>query len=310
MWKLKAKQIICIVFIILSLSSGYVTNAKESLDIGKKASLEIYHSYMDRPLKNVEFNIYKVASIKSSSEFEITEAFKNYQIDFSSLKDESDWYLLFDTLATYVKVDGIRSDRKLETNTEGKVKFSNLDVGIYLVLGETSSFNNNKYEMKPFLVSVPIIDEITDDYNYDVKVTTKCEEIQNDKTSFIVQKKWSNDKFEERPTSININLYRNNSVYKTVTLSEDNNWKYQWNDLDNNVDWTVKEENVPLDYTVTYEKYNNTVIIVNTYKKDPNIPSEINTSKTGDQRQMIPLINVLLISMAICIIILAKRKKA
>lgn len=273
MWKLKAKQGICIVFIILSLNIGYVANAIELFDLNKKGSLEIYHSYISKPLENVEFSIYKVASLKSTSDFEISNEFKDYSIDFGNLESESDWYLLVDTLASYIEVDNIKPEGKKKTNAYGKVIFDDLEMGLYLVVGQKITIDDKIYEVKPSLVILPTRDDITNGYNYNLSIKSKCGEIPVDKVNYKVEKKWTNDKEEARPSSIKVTLYNEGKIYGTVKLSKENNWKYEWTGLDNKLNWTVVEENIPNNYTVTYEKYDNNTIITNTFDENP---------KTGD----------------------------
>ena len=71
-------------------------------------------------------------------------------------------------------------------------------------------------------------------------------------------------------------------VYDTVTLSESNNWRYTWSDLDDDCHWQVVEYQVPDDYTVSVSREGITFVITNTLDKDtpppnpsePNIPGE------------------------------------
>lgn len=268
MWKLKAKIIFFVAFICVYLVTGCRVNATELKNNNEVGSLEIYHSYNEKPLEGVEFSVYKVANLNKDFQYELTDAFKDYPIDFNNIKDKTDWYLLIDTLSSYVKVDNIKEEAKLKTDSKGIALFNNMDLGLYLVIGETVIKDNMKYVTKPFLVSIPTIDSNSNNYIYNVKVKTKTEKIPINTINIIVQKKWINDNKQIRPTSINVTLYKNNVFYEKVILNEANNWQYKWENLDNEADWTIIED-VPTDYKVTYEKYEGVIIVSNTYSGTP-----------------------------------------
>ncbi|MGL5352769.1 MAG: Cna B-type domain-containing protein, partial [Clostridium sp.] len=226
-----------------------------------KGSLEITHSYKDEPLANIKFSIYKFANFDENGGFVVTDDFKKYPIDFDKLEDKSDWYLLYDTLATYAKVDNIPTLKENKTDYRGKVNFNDLDLGVYLVTLETLTKDGFKYEGKPFLVSIPTKSDGKDIYN--VNVYTKVEKTSIGDPGLFVQKKWVNDIKENRPKWIKVSLYRNDVFYDSAILSDENNWQHKWDGLEDGVDWRIVEE-VPNGYTVSYEKYGGVIIVTNT----------------------------------------------
>ncbi|URZ88041.1 Cna B-type domain-containing protein [Floricoccus penangensis] len=111
-----------------------------------------------------------------------------------------------------------------------------------------------------------------------------------EKTTYKVTKNWNddNDKAGHRSKSIKVQLYANDSeVGKAIELSADNNWTYDWNDLDLKLDgkeikYTVKEVNVPKGYSsrVSQESKVHSVI-TNTYTPNtPNVPGTPNKPNT------------------------------
>ena len=97
--------------------------------------------------------------------------------------------------------------------------------------------------------------------------------------SISVEKKWEdvNNQDGKRPTEIKVQLYRNNEEYgDSIALNSDNNWKYKWDNLLKDYEYTVKElngNNIKVEngskydenYTVTYIVEENNITITNTY---------------------------------------------
>lgn len=118
-------------------------------------------------------------------------------------------------------------------------------------------------------------------------------------TQYTVQKKWiDNGRENERPTSVDVQLYANDTYKETETLTAENDWTYTWNELDkkdsngNDINYTVKEAVIDNEtakvfennetngnYIVTYENAEGKTTITNTYS-EPNIAVE--KSRVGD----------------------------
>ena len=64
-----------------------------------------------------------------------------------------------------------------------------------------------------------------------------------------MKKIWVN---ADKTPEIRVQLYRDGTLYDTQTLNDANNWEYAWSKLDNTSRWTVIEEQVPGDCTVSY----------------------------------------------------------
>ena len=269
--------------------------ATELIDTTKQASITINHSYGDEniPLPKVKCSVYKVASLSNNGYFSITDTFKKYQIDFNKISDETEWYRIADTLDSYVKTEGILPTKEGKTSEDGTVKLSNLDVGLYLVRIDNSIKDNKNLKTKPFLISLPELND-NNQWEYNVDTKSKIEEIEKLK-EIKVEKKWLNDDgLNIRPEYINVTLYKDKEKVETVKLNEENGWKYSWNSLDSKFDWTVVEESIPKEYTVSYEKYDGITTINNTYinnDKTSNL-DKIEASKprkTGDMALLLPI---------------------
>ena len=81
-----------------------------------------------------------------------------------------------------------------------------------------------------------------------------------------VIKKWDGDSsnLKRRPDSIKVTLYNGADAVETVWLSENNNWRHSWYDLDGSGNWSVMEDHIPKGYTPTYSEKNGVVTITNT----------------------------------------------
>ena len=280
--------------LVLILSFSVNVSANEEIDTNKKASININHSYNDVALSNVECNIYKVATLSNNGYFSISDEFKKYPIDFNKVSDTTEWYKIADTLDSYVKVDGISPYKTGKTSQSGIINFSELEVGLYLVNIDNSNFKNETVKTRPFLVSVPSVND-KGDLIYNIDITSKSEGTDSKNNTLKVNKIWLNDdELKVRPDYIKVNLYKNGEKFDSVILNEKNNWTHIWELLDGNFEWTVIEEKVPNDYRVSYENYEGITTITNTYLNGESINTDSiqssNPAKTGDKSLVLPCI--------------------
>lgn len=112
--------------------------------------------------------------------------------------------------------------------------------------------------------------------------TVKTNTVVTKKTeSITVDKEWSdnNDQAGKRPNSVSIQLYKNgNKQGDPVQLTQDNNWKYTWKDIQDNKDdvYTVQEVgDLPAGYTSNASGNNYVKVkdgkatIINNYEQNP-----------------------------------------
>ena len=93
-----------------------------------------------------------------------------------------------------------------------------------------------------------------------------------------VSKVWKDDDSDLRPDSISVQLYRGGKAYgDEVTLSEDNDWRYTWRDLNDGYTWSVEEVDVPDGYVSKTTRMGNRWVITNTLEgteiEDPETPT-------------------------------------
>ena len=275
--KVVLKNIVMIFLIIFMIIPANKAFCDDNQYFNEKMSLTIKHCSDTKPLANVQFSIYKIAHVSNDFNFEVIDRFNGYSINLEGIKDETEWCNIADTLQSYITKDNIEPNSTLCTDEQGSVSFSDLEAGLYLVIGDTTSLDNKTIKTKPFLVSLPSVDRETNKIINNVTVETKTDNIPKDEGGLEVHKVWVNDdKMNVRPKAIEVGLYRNKELYKTITLNKENNWKYVFSDLEPDVSWDIVEMNIPNGYKVSYEKYNEQVTITNTYVHNPNNPPSSN----------------------------------
>ena len=150
--------------------------------------------------------------------------------------------------------------------------------GVYIVIGDPVRNGTATYSTNMFLVSLPGLDPDGDIYIYDVEVSAKLSTTPDEPVSRRVVKVWDGEPTTGqvvRPTSIDVRLMRNGLAYETVTLNADNNWRYQWDELDPAARWTVTEVAVPANYRMTVTAEGVSFQMINTYippEAPPTVP--------------------------------------
>ena len=208
-------------------------------------------------LADVEFGLYKVGMIDKDYNLVLTGDFANYSVN----KDDDN---AAQTLESYVNRDNIEPFMKLKTDENGKLKFDSLEFAAYLVCGERTVIDEMKYIPAPVLVYIPAYaggQRITD---IDISMKYEKEDLRP-KVNLSVLKVWDDAGNENaRPSQITVELLKNGAVYKTVNLNAENNWKYQWNDLDGYATWMITEKSVPAGYQVSISKSGSAFVVTNT----------------------------------------------
>ena len=213
----------------------------------------------------VKFSIFLVANIEENGQYAPTGDFAEYSVEIPG----SSWRDTAATLAAYAVRDDIAPTATGKIIV-GKANFSGLSAGLYLVLGDTCTKNGKIYTPVPVLVIISG-ESIVIDSKYD------CDDVDDEKyISCTVEKIWRQDSRHNRPASVEIELLQNGSVYDSIVLSAENNWKYTWNQLESGYQWQITENNVPDGYTVTVSQSDTTFTVTNTYHDEiiPTNPTE------------------------------------
>ena len=250
--------------------------------------------------EGVTFAIWRVAKVSDNVRFTKIDEFKDARVN---VNDFDNWDDAAETLAGFVASRGIEPLEMDDTNSQGKAFFDTLKTGLYLVVGESYTYNGKTYEQYPFLVALPTRSDNTKPWDYDVIATQKAVERVEppaEKVEVSVTKIWSGDDDSlVRPVSITVYLLCDGAVYDSVTLNRRNNWTYIWQGLPADHLWRVSEAQVPQDYTVLVHRNGNDFVIVNTYDRpeeyeeipDDDVPlDKPKLPETGTLQWIVPLL--------------------
>ena len=229
-----------------------------------------------RPVAEADVTLYRVADaelVDGKLRYSCVGDFAGYAKTLDDIKSLESAQKLFQ-----YALDHRISGQTKYTDGAGRTQFDGLEAGVYLI-SETKG--NGLYErFLPFLAVLPYDNDGKWEYNLIAK--PKFKELGGDNKADITVKKIWNDDGKNRPDSITAELWCDGQVYDTAELSDENGWQNVWKDLDITKEWSVKEQSVPAEYTVTYSKNGNTYTIYNTRALIP----------TGQLRWPVPVLAV------------------
>ncbi|MBR2223631.1 MAG: Cna B-type domain-containing protein [Christensenellaceae bacterium] len=102
-----------------------------------------------------------------------------------------------------------------------------------------------------------------------------------------VHKVWDDNGYPERPESVKVQLLKNGEKAEEIVLSEENQWTYTWDQLDEMAEWSVLEE-VPEGYEASYTEKDGCIFITNYMDYEPPVipePIDLTVKKrwSGDE---------------------------
>lgn len=141
----------------------------------------------------------------------------------------------------------------LSSNNNWKQKVDNLNV---------FDENGNKYYYSVEEKNIPNNYQAFID-NKTYTITNKYIEKESPKTNIIIRKIWDDedDKDNLRPDNIEVDVYRNNIIFKTITLTKDDGWFFELDNLEkedkygNVYNYTIKEKDIPNGYTSSINNF-------------------------------------------------------
>lgn len=147
----------------------------QNYEAGKKGDLTLILRETDEegnhtPVANVGLTLYKVGSIDfdGNVHFVIDGALGEKGIDFNALSTADDWFAAAEKLAGIIEESGVSGVQDF-SNEQGKMTFTGLEEGMYLVV---QSDNSSKVTVSPMLISIPFADS-EQGWLYEVQVYPK-----------------------------------------------------------------------------------------------------------------------------------------
>lgn len=199
---------------------------------------------------------FATATISDSNvSFAYTDAFKNNGMSLDRAADAS----LALHLSVYAENHELPYTEKA-ADDNGVVTFDNLPVGAYLVV--PTEIAQGYIPASPLIVCLPKM--VNGEWQYTEECTPKIQEENGtpETVSVAVQKKWVGS--ATHPDNVTVSLIQDSKTVDVVSLNTQNDWYYEWTELDGNHAWNVVEPNVPTDYRASYETSERLVIITNT----------------------------------------------
>ena len=256
-------RVLCTLLCLLLLST-------QALAAGS-GSLTVHYDH-----SGVAFQIYRAAVSDGAGGYTLTGDFADYPVTLPGEGgSNSAWRAAASTLAGYVASQDPEPTAAGVTSG-GRVTFSGLETGLYLVIGARSTSGNTVYTPIPVLVyvdgSVEVYGKADSDTEPDDPGPDDPGGGDSDTVTLRVRKEWDGG----NPTdSVTIQLVRDGENDRQVTLNDGNDWTYTWNST-SGVQWQVVEVDVPGGFTVSVDREGWTFTVTNTYREpgEPGGPDE------------------------------------
>lgn len=258
-------------------------NAAE-LETGRSCSLTLDYSANGKGFEGLEIRIYRVAEAFSDGTFELITPYAGYPVKIHGITSQKEWKDAAHTLNSYLHADHLKADRTEKTDAKGKAVFGELKTGLYLIDGVTAKNSKGIYTFESFLVYLPTpLEGGSFNYQVNAKPKYRFEEKETERTASVLKLWKDNGKESQRPDSVEVNILKDGSIWKSVILNEDNHWTYSWKIPAGSGQWSVVEKNVPKGYTVAVSSNGTSFVIVNTKAEEKTGgTSGTELPKTGD----------------------------
>lgn len=263
---------------VAAMMPGVVSSAAGNIDVSRKGSLTVTHSTVDNEIvKNVDSRIYRIASVDEYGEYTKLSPFDNSEAfpveDINSITTQEEWDKCLEPAKEYIKKHGVSSYADGKSDSSGKTIYSNLELGIYLVISDSVKIGNYKHSFTDFFVAVPNLEEGSDYkfyYNYNVSAAPKRSKTDvTEIKEYSVLKRWSDSGYSQnRPSSITVEIYCDNELFETVILSSSNSWRYSWK-YEAGHEWKLIETSTGKNYKASLTTDGYEFIFTNTYNPPP-----------------------------------------
>lgn len=248
------------------------TEASGIIDPSQNAGLILYFTPDSVPAEGTEFRIYKIAEVSGQGTFSLMEAFRGHAISFENMEQE-DWKEMAATLQGIVNADKITADYTVKIDQEGKGVVQQMQTGLYLVCGEVFKSGGKCYTPQTYLICIPGR-KSDGTWKYQVESVVKFDAEPDKTLTLDFLKVWKNDDAKDRPEKIVVEVYRDRTLYQTIELGRNNNWRYTLRELDSSAVWSVKEKEIPDGYRVLVEKQGKRFVINNIKTTEPETEPE------------------------------------
>lgn len=270
----RTAAMLCMLICLFTLTAAQAA----VIDPEAKGSMTLTLTDEGAGVADVTFSLYRVASMDEEARLTLMPGWRlNGTADLNRIATADGWKSAAEELQTQAMA-GKAADYTGKTDAKGTLTFTQLPLGLYLVIGKPIETEERAYVFAPYLISVPGKDA-KGAYVMDVTAEVKYE-ASSRTVDLRVLKVWEDKNSKKRPASITVDLYCDGEVYTTVTLSSENNWQYTFEKLSRAHVWVVVEREVPKYYNVSYKTEPDGFVITNTAIEQPTPPPVPQTGLT------------------------------
>ncbi len=286
----------------------FTAQAAAPIDTSRPCSLTLQYRHGETYFEGLEIRTYRIAQVHANGTYTLTNGFEKYPVKIYDVTSQAEWRHIASTLAAYAEADGLVPTHTATTDFSGAVAFTDILPGMYLTLSVAHQSDGLSAVFESFLSVVPYP---MDDggHVYDVTAYPKCEtsvleEVERDREMRVIIE-WKDSGYtDKRPKSVEVEIYRNGSLYLVRQCSAEGNWTFSWTAPNDGSLWSAAERGLPEGYTVTITEYSDTIVITNHYEADtPEAPP------TGDITVMWPCLLIMCLSGCLLLIIATWQKR-
>ncbi len=263
------------------------------VDKEHNCSLKIAFTPDNTKASGIKFKAYKVAAVTDSYNFSVEPFFAKQEV--TKLLDNptaESYRLVASTLSGIVASEStVKPDYNAVSDSSGIAVFENMDVGLYLIIGDIYEGEYAYYTPQNFMVSLPELNA-DDLWNYDVFADIKWEKRQKNNTlNLEALKVWGDSATNLHAKDfVTVELYENGTLYDTQILSKNNNWRCKWSNLKSGSSWSIKENGIT-GYIGTVEQKGDCFIITNTPENPKHTPPAV-IPQTGLLLWPVPVLSI------------------
>ena len=299
--------LLCFCFHLMSyqVMAASTSDAVEPIIPENECSLTVSYCYGETAFSDIQVKLYRIAEVSADFRYTLIQPFEASGLILDGIRTADEWNVVRSTLEAHILAYNIAPEFTSVTNVDGQARFGSLRTGMYLAIVTQVEQDDLHYRFDSALIALPGLGQ-DGRWQYQVSVNAKAEVLPpvdpDEEIELKVLKLWRGDEGRnDRPKSIEVEIFCDGSSYKTVILSEENHWAYSWSAMDDGSSWTVVERNIPQGYTMTVEKRESTFVLTNTrtptYPDDPGKPPQ-----TGDTTNILPYVLLMIGSGSLLII--------
>ena len=125
-----------------------------------KCSLELEYSASGVAFEGLEIHIYRIADLYGNGSYALAPPYNQLPVKIHGITSQKEWRDAADTIAAYIASTQLSATATAPTGTDGKVMFTSLERGIYLVTGVNVATKEHIYQFENFCPTTRITTEV------------------------------------------------------------------------------------------------------------------------------------------------------